>query len=224
MFSDQDRSFMKMALDEAQLSFNDNEVPVGAIIVKDNAVIGTGHNKVITTINVTSHAEINAIIDASKNTNNYRLNNAKMYVTLEPCHMCAKAIIDARIDEIIFAAPEPKTGSIISIDNIYETAGEVTYNWSGPNGFSSSNLSIENLQPGQYTFTVSDQYFSFDESLLENSIGISKIALKFPSHQFTIILLIVGLISILKILEGKNYRYLLIFSIYRCKKTKSNST
>jgi tRNA(adenine34) deaminase len=100
MFSDQDRSFMKMALDEAKLSFNDN--------------------KVINTINVTSHAEINAIIDASKNTNNYRLNNAKMYVTLEPCHMCAKAIIDARIDEIIFAAPEPKTGSIISIDNIYE--------------------------------------------------------------------------------------------------------
>ena len=111
---------MKMALDEAQLSFNDNEVPVGAIIVKDNEVIGSGHNEVINTKNVTSHAEINAIIEASKNTNNYRLNNTKMYVTLEPCHMCAKAIIDARIDEVIFAAPEPKTGSIISIDNIYE--------------------------------------------------------------------------------------------------------
>lgn len=109
-----------MALDEAQLSFNNNEVPVGAIIVKDNEVIGSGRNRVIHTNNVTSHAEINAIIDASKNTNNYRLNNAKMYVTLEPCHMCAKAIIDARIDEVIFAAPEPKTGSIISIDNIYE--------------------------------------------------------------------------------------------------------
>ena len=109
-----------MALDEAQLSFDDNEVPVGAIIVKDNEVIGCGRNRVIHTNNVTSHAEINAIIDASKNTNNYRLNNAKMYVTLEPCHMCAKAIIDARIDEVIFAAPEPKTGSIISIDNIYE--------------------------------------------------------------------------------------------------------
>ena len=120
MFSDQDRSFMEIALDEAQLSFNDNEVPVGAIIVKDNEVIGSGHNQVINTNNVTSHAEINAIIDASKKTNNYRLNNAKMYVTLEPCHMCAKAIIDARIDEVIFAAPEPKTGSIISIDNIYE--------------------------------------------------------------------------------------------------------
>jgi len=111
---------MEIALDEAQLSFNDNEVPVGAIIVKDNEVIGSGHNQVINTNNVTSHAEINAIIDASKNTNNFRLNNAKMYVTLEPCHMCAKAIIDARIDEVIFAAPEPKTGSIISIDNIYE--------------------------------------------------------------------------------------------------------
>jgi tRNA(adenine34) deaminase len=120
MFSDQDRSFMKMALDEAKLSFNDNEVPVGAIIVKDNEVIGSGHNEVINSKNVASHAEINAIIDASQNINNHRLNNTKMFVTLEPCHMCAKAIIDARIDEVIFATPEPKTGSIISIDNIYE--------------------------------------------------------------------------------------------------------
>ena len=109
-----------MALNEAQLSFDHNEVPVGAIIVKDNEVIGSGRNQVIKHNNVASHAEINAIINASKNINNYRLNNTKMYVTLEPCHMCAKAIIDARIDEIIFAAPEPKTGSIISIDNIYE--------------------------------------------------------------------------------------------------------
>ena len=120
MFSDQDRSYMRMALNEAQISFDHNEVPVGAIIVKDNEVIGSGRNQVIKNNNVVSHAEINAIINASKNINNYRLNNTKMYVTLEPCHMCAKAIIDARIDEIIFAAPEPKTGSIISIDNIYE--------------------------------------------------------------------------------------------------------
>ena len=120
MFSDQDRSYMRMALNEAQLSFDHNEVPVGAIIVKYNEVIGFGRNQVIKNNNVASHAEINAIINASKNINNYRLNNTKMYVTLEPCHMCAKAIIDARIDEIIFAAPEPKTGSIFSIDNIYE--------------------------------------------------------------------------------------------------------
>ena len=120
MFSDQDRSYMRMALNEAQISFDHNEVPVGAIIVKDNEVIGSGRNQVIENNNVASHAEINAIINASKNINNYRLNNTKIYVTLEPCHMCAKAIIDARIDEIIFSAPEPKTGSIISIDNIYK--------------------------------------------------------------------------------------------------------
>ena len=106
MFSDQDRSFMKMALDQAKLSFNDNEVPVGAIIVKNNTVIGSGYNQVIKSNNITSHAEINAIIDASKNTNNYRLINTKMYVTLEPCHMCAKAIVDARIDEVITAFGE----------------------------------------------------------------------------------------------------------------------
>ena len=120
MFSDQDRSFMEMALNEAKLSFNENEVPVGAIIVKDNIVIGSGHNQVINTNNVTSHAEINAIIDASKTINNYRLNNTKMYVTLEPCHMCAKAIVDARIKNLYFAAPEPKTGSIISVDNFLD--------------------------------------------------------------------------------------------------------
>ena len=102
------------------LSFNDNEVPVGAIIVKDNEVIGSGHNEVIHTNNVTSHAEINAIIDASKNSNNYRLNNTKMYVTLEPCHMCAKAIIDARIKRLIFATEEPKHGSIVSVDNFFD--------------------------------------------------------------------------------------------------------
>ena len=111
---------MKMALDEAQLSFNDNEVPVGAIIVKDNEVIGSGHNEVINTKNVTSHAEINAIIEASKNTNNYRLNNAKMYVTLEPCHMCCMAIVNARIENLYFGAKEPKTGAVVSVDSFLD--------------------------------------------------------------------------------------------------------
>jgi tRNA(adenine34) deaminase len=75
---------------------------------------------VIANQNVTSHAEIEAIIDASKKMQNYRLNKSTIYVSLEPCHMCVKAIIDARIDEIVFAAPEPKTGSIISIDNLLD--------------------------------------------------------------------------------------------------------
>ena len=120
MFSDQDRSYMRMALNEAQISFDHNEVPVGAIIVKDNEVIGSGRNQVIKNNNVASHAEINAIISASKNINNYRLNNTKMYVTLEPCHMCAKAIIDARIKRLIFATEEPKHGSIVSVDNFFD--------------------------------------------------------------------------------------------------------
>jgi len=95
-------------------------VPVGAIIVQEDKIIGKGRNRVIANQNVTSHAEIEAIIDASKKMQNYRLNKSTIYVSLEPCHMCVKAIIDARIDEIVFAAPEPKTGSIISIDNLLD--------------------------------------------------------------------------------------------------------
>ena len=95
-------------------------MPVGAIIVQEDKIIGKGRNTVIANQNVTSHAEIEAIIDASKKVQNYRLNKSIIYVSLEPCHMCVKAIIDARIDEIVFAAPEPKTGSIISIDNLLD--------------------------------------------------------------------------------------------------------
>lgn len=120
MFSSSDSSFMSLAIQEAEKSFASNEVPVGAIIVQEDKIIGKGRNRVIANQNVTSHAEIEAIIDASKKVQNYRLNKSIIYVSLEPCHMCVKAIIDARIDEIVFAAPEPKTGSIISIDNLLD--------------------------------------------------------------------------------------------------------
>ena len=120
MFSSDDSSYMRLAIHEAENAFANNEVPVGAIIVQEDKIIGKGRNKVIANQNVTSHAEIEAIIDASKKVQNYRLNNSTIYVSLEPCHMCVKAIIDARIDEIVFAAPEPKTGSIISIDNLLD--------------------------------------------------------------------------------------------------------
>ena len=120
MFSSSDSSFMSLAIQEAEKAFASNEVPVGAIIVHEDKIIGKGRNRVIANQNVTSHAEIEAIIDASKKVQNYRLNNSTIYISLEPCHMCVKAIIDARIDEIVFAAPEPKTGSIISIDNLLD--------------------------------------------------------------------------------------------------------
>jgi tRNA(adenine34) deaminase len=120
MFSSDDSSYMSLAIQEAKKAFASNEVPVGAIIVQEDKIIGKGRNRVIANQNVTSHAEIEAIIDASKKMQNYRLNKSTIYVSLEPCHMCVKAIIDARIDEIVFAAPEPKTGSIISIDNLLD--------------------------------------------------------------------------------------------------------
>ena len=120
MFSSSDSSFMSLAIQEAEKAFTNNEVPVGAVIVQQNKIIGKGRNRVIENQNVSSHAEIEAIIDASKNVKNYRLNKSTIYISLEPCHMCVKAIVDARIDEIVFAAPEPKTGSIISIDNFLE--------------------------------------------------------------------------------------------------------
>ena len=120
MFSSSDSSFMSLAIQEAEKAFASNEVPVGAIIVQEDKIIGKGRNRVIANQNVTSHAEIEAIINASKKVQNYRLNKSTIYISLEPCHMCVKAIIDARIDEIVFAAPEPKTGSIISIDNLLD--------------------------------------------------------------------------------------------------------
>ena len=111
---------MSEALRMAELAFQDDEVPVGAIIVKDGKIIGKGFNQVIKKSSVSSHAEINAINDASQTIRNYRLNNCDIYVTLEPCHMCAKAIVDARVKNLFFGALEPKTGAIVSIDNFLD--------------------------------------------------------------------------------------------------------
>ena len=114
------KNFMVHAINLAKIAFNKNEVPVGAIIVKDGEIIGKGFNQVISKNSIASHAEINAINDASETLKNYRLNNCDMYVTLEPCHMCAKAIVDARMNHVYFAAREPKTGAIESIDKFFE--------------------------------------------------------------------------------------------------------
>ena len=104
------------AMNMAKLAFDNDEVPVGAIVVNNGEIIGRGFNQVITKNSVSSHAEINAINQASRYMKNYRLNGCDIYVTLEPCHMCAKAIIDARIKSLYFGAHELKTGAIESID------------------------------------------------------------------------------------------------------------
>ena len=111
---------MKEAMNMAKLAFDNEEVPVGAVVVYYGQIIGKGFNEVIKKNSVSSHAEINAINQASHFLNNYRLNNCDIYVTLEPCHMCAKAIVDARLDSLYFGAMEPKTGAIESIDKFLD--------------------------------------------------------------------------------------------------------
>ncbi len=107
---------MGEAIKMAKIAFQNDEVPVGAIVVYEGQIIGRGLNQVIAKNSVSSHAEINAINQASKFFQNYRLKGCDIYVTLEPCHMCAKAIVDARINSLYFGANEPKTGAIESID------------------------------------------------------------------------------------------------------------
>ena len=112
--------YMLQALKMARLAFKFDEVPVGAVIVMGEKVIGKGFNRVIQCNSVSSHAEINAINQASQYLKNYRLKECDIFVTLEPCHMCAKAIVDARINSLYFGTNEPKTGAIESIDRFLD--------------------------------------------------------------------------------------------------------
>ena len=112
--------WMEYALEEAKKSLAKNEVPVGAVIILNNEVIGRGHNQSINKQDPSSHAEIEAIRNASKNIQNYRLTGADLYVTLEPCAMCYGAIIHARISRLIFGTYDTKTGVCASSINLHE--------------------------------------------------------------------------------------------------------
>lgn len=103
MFSETDQKFMLEALKEAHLAFECGEIPVGAIITKDGRIIGRGHNVVAMTNDISGHAEINAIKDASKTLNDWRLTDCTIYITLEPCYMCQGAIYLSRIKRIVYA-------------------------------------------------------------------------------------------------------------------------
>ena len=102
--------WMKIALREANKSFVRDEVPVGVVITIDNKLVSYSHNSSISSKDPTAHAEIKAIRDASKVINNYRLKNATLYSTLEPCAMCYGAIIHSRIKKVVFGAYDNKTG------------------------------------------------------------------------------------------------------------------
>lgn len=119
----EDERFMKMALQEAKRAAKVNEVPVGAVIVKDGEVIAKGRNRREKTQNAIAHAEIVAIQRACKKLGTWRLEGCTMYVTLEPCPMCAGSLILSRIDRLVFGAYDPKGGSIVSCVRLYEQKG-----------------------------------------------------------------------------------------------------
>ena len=112
--------YMKQALKEAEKEYSKLEVPVGAIIVKDGKIIARGYNQKETKTDTTKHAEIIAIQKASKKLKSWRLINCEMYITLEPCSMCAGAIINSRIKKVYIGAMDQKTGAVGSVLNLFE--------------------------------------------------------------------------------------------------------
>jgi tRNA(adenine34) deaminase len=115
-----DESYLRAAIDEALAAERDGEVPVGAVVVFEGAIVGRGNNRVLRDSDPTAHAEIIAMRAAGQARGNYRLENCTLYVTLEPCAMCAGAILHARIKRLVYAAADPKggaCGSVLSVMN-----------------------------------------------------------------------------------------------------------
>ncbi|MFV0425253.1 MAG: nucleoside deaminase [Bacilli bacterium] len=111
--------FMNEAIIEAKKALKNNDVPIGCVIVKDNKIIGRGYNTRNKLKSSIGHAEINAIIDANKNLDNWVLENCELYVTIEPCQMCSGAIIQSRIKKVYFGARDPKAGCVVSLYNLF---------------------------------------------------------------------------------------------------------
>ena len=110
-----DLQAMQAALDEARQSAEAGEVPIGAVVVREEAIIARGQNRVLCDLDPTAHAEVIALRAAAATIGNYRLPGCTLYVTLEPCAMCAGAMIHARLDRLVFAAADPKAGAAGSV-------------------------------------------------------------------------------------------------------------
>lgn len=117
-FSLEDHHWMQLALENARRADEAGEVPVGAVLVRDNELIAEGFNQPISSHDTSAHAEIVTLRAAGQADNNYRFPNTTLYVTLEPCPMCAGALIHARIARLVFAASDPKTGAAGSVFNL----------------------------------------------------------------------------------------------------------
>ncbi|MGH2857536.1 MAG: tRNA adenosine(34) deaminase TadA [Solirubrobacteraceae bacterium] len=110
-----DEHFMRLALREAQRALEHNDIPVGAVIVRDGEVIGAGHNERELRADPTAHAETLALRDAARTLGSWRVLDSVLYITLEPCAMCAGAIVLARVPRVVYAAPDPKAGAAGSV-------------------------------------------------------------------------------------------------------------
>lgn len=117
---DSHRLFMAAALEEARRAGADGEVPVGAIVVLDGAIVGRGQNRPISARDPTAHAEVVALRDAARRVGNYRLPGTALYVTVEPCVMCVGACVQARVAHVVFGATDEKAGAVVSCDRLLD--------------------------------------------------------------------------------------------------------
>ena len=114
--------FMQKAIEQAKFALKEDEIPVGAVVVLEDQILGLGHNQCIGSNDPTAHAEIIAIRNAARSKENYRLYGSTMYVTLEPCLMCAGALVHSRIKRIVFSTRDPKSGVLVSNSNILQSS------------------------------------------------------------------------------------------------------
>jgi tRNA(adenine34) deaminase len=119
MQAELDLQFMQKALNQAKVAAAAGEVPVGAVLVRDGQVISSGFNQPISNSDPSAHAEMMALRSAAQDASNYRLPGTTLYVTLEPCTMCAGAMLHARVERVVFGAADPKTGAAGSVLNVF---------------------------------------------------------------------------------------------------------
>jgi tRNA(adenine34) deaminase len=116
-------AFMDAALEQARLALTAGEVPIGAVLVIDDLIVARAYNQPISACDPTAHAEVLVLREAARIVGNYRLTDADVYVTLEPCLMCVGALVHARVRNVIYGAAEPKTGALVSTVRALESPG-----------------------------------------------------------------------------------------------------
>lgn len=115
-----DEAWLRLAIDQARSAESHGDVPIGAVVVVDGDLVASGHNRREVDHDPTAHAELLAIRAAARERGSWRLDDATLYVTLEPCHMCAGAIVLARLSRLVFGATDPKAGAVGSLDDLLD--------------------------------------------------------------------------------------------------------